>query len=120
MLTIRKEQMKIFDELAMKQFIESMVIHVKKHFPEESKLMNDEQLKNHIRDLISRCKKYGFVSERDICKYLNLSMYFGMDFDNKAENEWMVSMLKDRNEPNASIRISKLYKEVLKRSEVKY
>jgi hypothetical protein len=119
MLTIRKEQIRVFDEMAMKQFIESMVIHVKKHFPEESKLMDDEQLKNHVRNVISTGKKYELVSERDICKYLNLSMHFGKDFDKNPENEWMITMLMDGSEPNPSIRINKLYKEALKRSEVK-
>jgi hypothetical protein len=119
MLTIRKEQIKVFDEMAMKQFIESMVIHVKKHFPEESKPMDDEQLKNYIRDVISSGKKYGLVSERDICKYLNLTMHFGKDFDKNPENEWMKTMLMDGIEPNPSIRISKLYNEALKRSAAK-
>jgi hypothetical protein len=119
MLTIRKEQIRVFDEMAMKQFIERMVIYVRKHFPEESKSMDGEQLKNHICDVIPVAKKYGLVSERDICKYINLSMFYGTGFDKKPENDWMARMLMDSSEPNPSIRIRKLYKEVLNRLEEK-
>jgi len=116
-LTIRKEQIRVFDEMAMKQFIERMAIHIRKHFPEESKSMDDEQMKNLISNLIPAAKKYGLVSERDICTYINLSMFYGTDFDKKPDNKWMADMLIDRSEPNPSIRIKKLYKEVLNRLE---
>ncbi len=117
MLTIRKEQVQVFDELAMKQFIENMMIHVRKYFPIESKAMDDGQLRKNILEIIQRAGEYELITERDICKFLNISIFFGMDFDKKPENAWMLAILMDKKEPNPSIRIGKLYQEVLKRSD---
>jgi hypothetical protein len=119
MLTIRKEQIKVFEEVAMKQFIDDMVIHVKKYFSKESGQMSDEQLRNHIIGIIPKAKKYGLDSERDLCKYLNLSIIFGKDFDIDPELVWMAKMLTDYTESNSSLRLNRLYKEAMRRIEEK-
>jgi hypothetical protein len=117
MLTIRKEQIKAFEEVAMRQFIDDMIIHVNKYFPEECGKLGEEQLRNHLVWIIPRAKKYGLEAERDLCRYLNLSIIYGKDFDSDPGLVWMVNILLDYNEPNPSLRLNRLYKEVTKRME---
>lgn len=117
MLVIRKEQMEIFKREAMRQFEKEMALHIKQYFLGMDVAFQEDILLTYIRYIISRAKSYGLSSERDLCKYLNLSMICGRDFDNNPHLSWMTKILSNSGITNPSDRIEKLYKEVLHRLE---
>jgi hypothetical protein len=117
MLTIRKEQMQALSRVTIQEFEKDMAQHLTQFFPDESAAMGDKALRAHIRHAIARAKEYGVTSERDLCKYLNLTMVYGRDFDTDPELEWMRDFLTDPEVPDPSERMSRLYAETLYRFE---
>jgi hypothetical protein len=118
MLTIRKEQMKVFGRVTMQEFEKDMVLHLMHFFPDESAAMGDKALRAHIRHAIARAKEYSVTSERDLCKYLNLTMVYGRDFDTDPNLEWMKDFLADPEVPNPGERMARLHAEALYRLEL--
>jgi hypothetical protein len=117
MLTIRKEQMQALSRVTIQEFEKDMAQHLTQFFPDESAAMGDKALRAHIRHAIARAKEYGVTSERDLCKYLNLTMVYGRDFDTDPELEWMRDFLADPDVPDPGERMSRLYAESLHRLE---
>lgn len=118
MLTIRKEQMQALRRVTIQEFEKDMLQHLMQFFPDESAAMGDKALRAHIRHAIARAKEYGVTSERDLCKYLNLTMVYGRNFDTDRELEWMRDFLTDADVPDPSERMSRLYAEALYRLEL--
>ena len=118
MLTIRKEQTQVFNRVTMQVFEKDMVRHLMRFFPDEAAAMGNKELRAHIRHAIARAKGYGVSSERDLCKYLNLTMVYGRDFDTDPELEWMRGFLVDPDVPDPSERMSRLQEEALYRPEL--
>ena len=80
-LTIRQSQMDIFATAARERFVSEMVDHVKTYFPSQYAKLGDAGLRNTLTETILKAKTYGFSSKRDVCKFINVAMMFGPDFD---------------------------------------
>ncbi len=117
MLTIRKEQIQAFSRVAMKEFEKDMLQHLEQFFPDECATLGGKALREYIQNAIVRAKEYGLTSERDLCKYLNLTMVYGRDFDTDPELEWMRDFLTDPDVLDPGERMSRLYAESLHRLE---
>ena len=117
MLTIRKEQVQALSRVTIQEFEKDMLQHLMQFFPDESAAMGNKELRAHIRHAIARAKGYGVSSERDLCKYLNLTMVYGRDFDTDPEVEWMRDFLTDPDVSDPGERMSRLYAEALYRLE---
>lgn len=113
MLVIRKTQMDIFKREAMRRFEKDMAVYLKRYFPEESLALDHNMMLEHIRHIITAAETYGLSAERDLYKYLNLSMIYGKNFDERPDLKWMTDTLLNRDIPNPSKRMNKLYKKVL-------
>ena len=83
MLAIRPEQMKVFEDVAMRRFEDEMVEHVKSNAIRARlcKVLGDEQLRVAIRQTITRAGKFGFTNRGPIRLYIELAFLFGSDFD---------------------------------------
>ena len=117
MLTIRKAQMQALGRAAMQEFEKDMLQHLRQFFPDECAALGSKALREHTRHAIARAKEYGLTSERDLCKYLNLTMIYGRDFDTDPELEWMRDFLIDPDVSDPSERMRRLYAESLHRLE---
>ena len=95
MLTIRKEQLKVLSRNEVQKFEVHMRAHLRKIFPEQSGTLGKEELDNVIRHGIERAKVHGIVSQRDVCKYIDLMMVFGRDFDTSPKLPWASATLKE-------------------------
>ena len=110
MLTIRKEQMAAFGPLGKKVFEDRMVAHLKKHFPEQSAALGEPKVRETIQYGTQRAAAYRIISERDVCKYIDLMMVYGRDFDKDANLPWVQSILNNQAIRNPSTKIERLYK----------
>jgi len=62
--------------------------HLRRHFPEATAALGDRALSVLVDDGTRRAMHYGFVSERDVCKFLNLMFTFGRHFDQDPRQAW--------------------------------
>jgi hypothetical protein len=110
MLTIRKEQMAAFGPLALKAFEDRVVVHLKKIFPEQSQSLGEPKLRETIEYGTQRAAAYKIISERDVCKYIDLMIVYGRDFDKDPNLPWAQSTLQNQALRNPTSKIERLYK----------
>jgi len=117
MLIIRKEQEEEFAKIALKQFEESMVVHLNQFFPEECEALGQEGTAEAIRHGLERAGRYGFVTERDLCLYMDVMFAFGRDFDEDPDLPWAKEILSDEALSRPLERIDKLYDVAMEKAE---
>jgi len=110
MLTLRKEQLAVFGPLGKKAFEDRMIAHLKKVFPEQSETLGEPQLRETIQYGTQRAAAYRITSERDVCKYIDLMVLYGRDFDKDPDLPWAQSILHNQAIRNPSSKIERLYK----------
>lgn len=94
-MKIRKKQMSSLEVDARKRFIDFMRNHLSQHFPDHVQALNPEGVRRAIEAGIERAKKYGIISERDVCKFIDLQFAFGESFDSDGTYRWATEVLKD-------------------------
>ena len=102
-LTIRQAQLALLSRIEMQKFEEWMVAHLNKFFPGECKSAGEAQLRDTIRYGIKRAAAYGITSERDVCKYIDLMVVFGRDFDEDRRFAWTRDILAKQGDPSRKI-----------------
>jgi hypothetical protein len=110
MLTIRKEQLAVFGPLGKKAFEDRVLAHLKKVFPEQSESLGEPKLRETIQYGTQRAAAYRITSERDVCKYIDLMVVCGRDFDKDPAHPWAQSILQNESIRNPSSKIERLYK----------
>jgi hypothetical protein len=93
MLTISREQMHIFSKAPLDQFVDWMLVHLRKFFP-SCRRADDTDLRKVIKHGIERAGSYEIRTRRDVCKYIDLMVTFGLDFDRDKRFPWAESILK--------------------------
>jgi len=110
MLTLRKEQIAVFGPLGKKAFEDRMLAHLKKVFPEQSDALGEPKLREIIQYGTQRAAAYRITSERDVCKYIDLMILYGRDFDKDPNLPWSQSVLQNQAIRNPTSKIERLYK----------
>ncbi len=103
-LTIRQEQMSAFRNADIENFEEWMLVHLKKFFPKQSHVAGDQRLRDTIRCGIRSSAAYGITAKRDVCKYIDLMVLFGRDFDTDRTYPWAGELLSQPGNPQAKIK----------------
>jgi hypothetical protein len=94
MLRIRKEQLRVLDLDKRKRFIAKMLQHVQEFFPTQCALLGENQLREWVEHGINSAASYRIASERDVCKYIDVMIVFGKDFDQDPRLPWAAKILK--------------------------
>jgi len=81
MLAIRTEQMKTFEQAAMRRFEDEMVEHSKDLSPRLCEVIGDEQLRVALRSAICRAMAYGFTYRGPIRLFIEMMFFCGSSFD---------------------------------------
>jgi hypothetical protein len=110
MLTIRKEQLAVFGPLGKNAFEVRMIAHLKKVFPDKSEVLGEPKLRETIQYGTQRAAAYRITSERDVCKYIDLMLLYGRDFDKDSNHPWAQSVLQNQAIRNPTSKIERLYK----------
>lgn len=113
MFKIRKEQLDALSKASLKSFEERMVIHLLKFFQPQCEPLGDARVRETIHYGIARAKSYGIIAERDVCKYIDLMFAFGADFDKDPNYSLAPQILMDKNTPDPTQRINKLFETAL-------
>jgi hypothetical protein len=110
MLAIRKEQLAVFGPLGKKAFEDRMIAHIKKVFAEQCETLGEPKLRETIQYGTQRAVAYRITSERDVCKYIDLMVFYGRDFDKDPNLPWAQSILQNQSIRTPSSKIERLYK----------
>src|SRR5215216_3572942 len=81
MLNIRKEQMVLFGQEALRRSEQEMLAHSKEFSPTLCNTLTDDQLRIAVGQAMRRAGGYGFTNRGPIRLYIELSILFGSDFD---------------------------------------
>lgn len=95
MMFIRQEQLDVFSDTAVKDFENRMVLHLRQSLPQECSTLNDEALRQAVRHGMERAASYGIVAERDVCKYTEVMLRLGRNFDRDAAFPQLQAILND-------------------------
>jgi hypothetical protein len=118
MLTIRREQIEALRVPLIRRFHQELLEHVKTHFVEETEGKSDKEILEHIRQALKRAEVYGLKAERELYMYINVSMLYGADFDEQEETKWTADYLTDEDVSSPTLRMNRLYEEIVHRLEV--
>ncbi len=102
MLTIRAAQMAVLSDLADRSFEDWIAAHVKKFFPAEYEALGHAGLRDIIRYGRRRASQHAFKARRDVCKYIDLMIVLGIDFD--TDVRWAAEILARRGDRSATMR----------------
>jgi hypothetical protein len=115
MFTIRTEQLQALSASQASSFDNRMRLHLEKFFPEQCGALDEARIIEAVHYGIARASTYGLISERDVCKYVDLMFALGRDFDTDPQFDWVQPMLTDANTPDPGARIELLYDAALTR-----
>jgi len=88
---VRREQMDAYRTAARRDFEDRVVEHVGRCFPDRLATMGEGGVRELIRFGIQRAAGYGIVAERYVCKFIDLMLVFGLEFD--TEQGWAMEIL---------------------------
>ena len=115
MLQIRKEQTAVFENASRIDFVNRMVVHIRKFFPDHYAALKEENTRQLIEYGIDRAATHGIVNECDVCKFTDLMIGFGPGFDEDPKCAWAAQILGDATITNPSEKVDKLYDHGLSR-----
>jgi len=85
--------MEAYREVALRDFEDRVVTHLRKFYPAECANLGEEQIRRLIRYGIVRARSYGLTSERAACIYVDVMFAFGRDFDRDPSLPWASQVL---------------------------
>ncbi|HYR27296.1 MAG TPA: hypothetical protein VEU30_02450 [Thermoanaerobaculia bacterium] len=96
MLKIRGEQLAALQASMEERFVTRMQEHAREWFPAACAVLTLEELTARIRNGIARARGYGFTSEEDHCRFIDLSFVLGEHFDDDPALPWVAEILGQR------------------------
>lgn len=109
MMNTRPEQMETLSKAAYKDFENRMVAHLQEFFPNECDALGEDEVRDEIKYGVRRSKVYGFESEQDVCRYIDLMFAFGSNFDADPDLKDLREVLDDKSSDNPGDRMDRLY-----------
>jgi hypothetical protein len=81
MLIIRAEQLAVFSEAEVRKFEDWVLAHLKRFFPQQCAAESEKRLRRKIQEGATRAATYGITAKRDVCKFIDVMMVLGPDFE---------------------------------------
>jgi len=75
-MIIRKEQLKVFSESMIENYKRRVEEHLRRSFRNECAQLTGLDIRGLIENGIVRSAKYGVVTERDVCLFIDLMFVF--------------------------------------------
>lgn len=88
MLIIKDQQLEAWHQYMVMLYIDSMVQHLKKRYPEQTSKIGDEHFRNLIFEGIEEAKLFNITDENDVKRYLEYLIEYGQDFGKSYETRW--------------------------------
>ena len=108
MFVIRQQQLEVFEAIALGQFEDRMVEHVRAYFPMHFRMLEETGIRTLIRHGYSRAVSHGFDTQRSVCLYINAMLLMGSNFDVDPMYPWAAEILSDTSGGYPLLRIDRL------------
>lgn len=109
MLKIRSEQLEALSQVPKAEFENRMTVHVGEHFPTHFEALGEEKCRQLIQYGIEQAATHDFISERDVCKFIDLMVCCGVQFDNDDQQTWAREILEDESWLNVTAKMDALF-----------
>lgn len=90
MFQLRDEHIRAFQSVAVDNFEERAVRHLRKHLPDRTSQLTDDDLRRRVHRGMDRAKTYGFATEREIMCFVDTSFLLGEYFDTETSWTWKI------------------------------
>jgi len=100
MLSVRDDQVARFKEAAQRQFEEWMIQHLRRFFAKRCERMGEARVRELVEYGIRRAASYGITMRREVCKYIDVMVVLGRDFDRDARYGWAQQILSGNIAPS--------------------
>ncbi len=92
-LSITSEQFSVFEQVKFKRFITEMELHLSTYFKAQTaELIEQEQLNDWVCQNILHAQDFGFITELDICRYLNVAIVQG---ESVKDAPWLQAIMAE-------------------------
>jgi hypothetical protein len=108
LLIVRREQMEALNAQALESFHRRMRQHLAALFPERVAAWGEEGARGAADAGIRQAAGFGITAERDVARFIDLTVELGPDFPDREATAWTRSVLEDRH-ASAATRMSRLY-----------
>jgi len=95
MLVIKKEQTEKLRLDLYSGFIDRVINHLWKRYPEKLVYLSQGEIKDKITRYIELAQNYSLEYEQDIASYIEFTFYMGELFENKPENFMALEILNN-------------------------
>ena len=103
MLTVTASQFAALSRCEAQKFEDWTLVHLRKFFPGECSTLGERRVRESIRHGIRRAAYYGISARRDVCKYIDLMIVFGRDYDADKRFRWAGEILRRGGQPAATM-----------------
>lgn len=107
MLTIRKEQIAVWQSAISEDFIDRACGYFRRRWTGKCSEMSDRQLDAMIRAARDRAESYGIEVQRDVVRFMEVWLFLGADFDRSPDHPWAARILEDE-ERQGTVKIEQL------------
>ncbi len=88
----------------MRKFEDWTLAHLQRFFPRQCARAGEPQLRKWVRHGVRRASIYGITAKKDVCKYIDVMMVLGPDFDADPKFPWAPGILAGSGSPDARMR----------------
>jgi len=97
-LSITSAQFSVFEEEKFKRFISDMELHLSTYFKAQTAdLIEQEQLNDWVHQNVLHAQDFGFITELDICRYLNVAIIQGEEV---KDAPWLQAIMAEKLFPS--------------------
>jgi hypothetical protein len=108
MLTIRDDQLALFENASLTQLEEDLVAHLRDAFPVDFELAGEAGIRACVHLAVRRADAYGLQTRGQFCRYLHLAVTFGTHFDRDPLLPWVARTLRNPRLADPDGRIDRL------------
>lgn len=108
MFNLRKEQLKVFEEAAAREFEMRIITQLLSEQPSPASTNDRAAFGELVRYGIERAKAYQLTSEPDVLKYIRVMLALGKDFDRDPRYPWASQTLTDPSLGSATAKVDRL------------
>ena len=95
-LVIRDAQREALRRGRVAQFADRVVGHLVTCCPERCALMDRGALRTLVSESLEQAGRWGMTSERDLCRFATVALFFGPAFDRDPELPWAGRILHSK------------------------
>ncbi len=119
MLEIREEQVKIFQNEALRKFESQMISHLDQFFPERCRELGEEKIREMIQYGVKHAATYRIVSHRHVCRFIDLLVLLSHDFETQLSLKEFQAVLNDLElQQRPDVKLERLGELVQKRGRI--